>query len=288
MANRLQGKVAVITGGCSGIGLGTVELFISEGACVVVADILAENGMALEKRFSGQLRFIRCDVTQENDIAAAIALAVSEFGGLDIIFNNAGSVGCADTVENMSQDKWDHTMNLLVRSAMFGIKHSIAPMKARGGGAIVNTASISGVSTGGPPAYCVAKAAVIQLSRLAALELAPHRIRVNSVLPGIIPTPIFGNIIGMTHEKSEQLAELLLEGASSLQPLHQPGTPRDIAEACLFLASEASAFITGTELRVDGGATLIPQMELNPEKPGSMGYLIAQAMPKMGDRPNEK
>lgn len=281
MAGRLENKVAVVTGGCSGIGLATVELFIAEGAKVVVADISGEAGAALERRFPSKLRFARCDVTREEDVAATIALAVSAFGGLDVTFNNAGALGTADSIEAMQIERWDYTMNLLVRSAMFGIKHSIAPMKARGGGSIINTSSVAAVLTG-PPAYCVAKAAVLHLAHVAALELAPHNIRVNSVMPGFIPTRIFGAMAGLSRDQSAQLASLLAEGAGHSQPLPRAGRPEDIAEACLYFASDAAAFVTGTEMRIDGGVTLIPQMELNPEKPGSIGSLMVDSMQKLG------
>jgi NAD(P)-dependent dehydrogenase (short-subunit alcohol dehydrogenase family) len=270
MPGRLENKTAVITGGCSGIGLATVELFIAEGARVIVADILAEEGAALQNKFPDALRFVSCDVTREADVANAIRLAVHEFGRLDITFNNAGAVGTTDPIEDMRAEQWERTMHLLLRGPMFGIKHSIGPMKAGGGGAIVNTASISGVSTSGPPSYCVAKAAVIQLSRVAALELAPHRIRVNSILPGLIPTPIFGNMLGMSLQQSHTMAATIKDGAAALQPIPRPGSPQDIAQACLFLASDASAFVTGTELRVDGGRTLTTQA-------AASGSLIAKA-----------
>lgn len=146
-------------------------------------------------------------------------------------------------------------------------------MKTNGGGVIVNTASISGFSTSGPPSYCVAKAAVIQLKRVAALQLAPHRIRVNSILPGLIPTPIFGNMLGMSLQQSHGMAEVIKEGAAALQPIPRPGSPSDVAQACLFLASDASAFVTGTELRVDGGRTLTTQS-------AAPGSLIARAAQK--------
>jgi NAD(P)-dependent dehydrogenase (short-subunit alcohol dehydrogenase family) len=277
MSGRLQDKVAVITGACSGLGLETAELFIAEGAQVIAADIADDRGAALQNRFPGRLSFIHCDVTREPDVAAAMARAVSEFGGLDITFNNAGSIGPTDSIENIDADSWDRVVHVLLRSVLFGIKHSIKPMKRRGGGAIINTSSISGVTTAGPVGYCVTKAAVIQLSRVAALELGPYDIRVNSVVPGMIPTPIHGNSFGLSHEQSMSMLPTLIEGASGLQPLPRAGSPRDIAEACLYLASDASRFVTGTELRVDGGITLMHQMGLDAERPCTVGNLIAKA-----------
>lgn len=277
MAGRLTGKVAVITGGCSGLGLATTELFISEGARVVVADIMTAAGKALEKRFPDKLRFSNCDVTREQDVAAAIGVAVDEFGGLDITFNNAGALCTPETVETIQVQNWDYAMNLLLRGVLFGIKHSAGPMKARGGGAIINSSSISGVTASGPVGYCVAKAAVIQLTRVAALQLAPYRIRVNSLVPGLIPTPIFGAAFGMSHEIAQRMVPTLSAGAATLQPLPRAGSPRDIAEACLFLSTDSAAFVTGTELRIDGGATLMGQMGMENDQPGSVGNLIAAA-----------
>jgi NAD(P)-dependent dehydrogenase (short-subunit alcohol dehydrogenase family) len=285
MTARLQNKVAMITGGCSGIGLETAELFIAEGARVVVADIAVERGVALQKRFPNQLHFVSCDVTREADVAAAIGLAVSEFGGLDITFNNAGSIGPTDSIENMQTENWDRVMNTLLRSVMFGIKHSIKPMKLRGGGAIVNTSSISGVTTAGPVGYCVAKAAVIQLTRVAAIELGRHKIRVNALLPGMIPTAIFGNVFGMSHEQSMRMVPTLIQGGPALAPIPRSGSTRDVAEACLYLASDASTFVTGTELRVDGGITLLTQMGMDSDLPGTVGGLVAEAVQKAGFPP---
>lgn len=277
MAGRLSGKVALITGGCSGLGLETTELFIAEGARVVVADIMAAAGEALEQRFPDKLRFCTCDVTREEDVAAAVGVAVKQFGGLDITFNNAGALCTQETVETIQVENWDYALNLLLRGVLFGIKHSAPAMKARGGGAIVNSSSISGVTTSGPLGYCVAKAAVIQLSRVAALQLAPSRIRVNSLVPGLIPTPIFGAAFGMSHEVAKRMVPTLNAGAWALQPLPRAGSPRDVAEACLFLSTDSAAFVTGTELRIDGGMTLMGQMGMENEQPGSVGGLIAAA-----------
>jgi len=278
MTARLQDKVAVITGGCSGIGLETAQLFVSEGARVVIADIAEDVGRDLERRSPACLRFSKCDVTREEDVAAAVALAVREFGGLDITFNNAGALCATDTIETIEAESWDYAINLLLRGPLFGIKHSVGPMRARGGGSIVNTSSISGVTTSGPVGYCVGKAGVIQLSRVAACQLAPYNIRVNSLVPGLIPTPIFGTAFGMSRAESERMVPVLSAGASTLQPLPRAGKARDIAEACLFLSTEAGAFLTGTELRIDGGMTLMAQMNMENTQPGSVGSLIAAAV----------
>jgi NAD(P)-dependent dehydrogenase (short-subunit alcohol dehydrogenase family) len=257
MAGQLDGKVAVITGGCSGIGLGTVELFVAEGAKVVVGDVQDEKGAALAARFPDRLAYVHCDVTQDADIARTIATAAETFGGLDILFNNAGSGGATDDLEAMTVEAWDGTMDLLLRSVMLGMKHAIPLMRARGGGAIVNTASIAGLQAGwGPIAYSTAKAAVIHLTRVAAAQLSPQKIRVNAICPGLIATSIFGASIGLPREVADQMAARIVESAPQMQPVPKAGLPEDIARACLYLASDASAFVSGTHLVVDGALTI--------------------------------
>jgi NAD(P)-dependent dehydrogenase (short-subunit alcohol dehydrogenase family) len=257
MAGRLAGKVALITGGCSGIGLGTVELFVAEGAHVVAADVQDAKGDMLERRFPDSVRYIHADVTAEADIAAACALAVSAFGGLDILFNNAGHAGLPGGVEAITADGWDQVFALLVRGPALGMKHAQPLMRARGGGSVINTASIAGLQAGwGPLAYSTAKAAVIHLSRCAAAELSPQKIRVNAICPGLIATAIFGTAMGMGRDAADQMAALVAQNAAIAQPIPKSGLPEDIAAAALYLASDDSRFVTGTHLVVDGGITI--------------------------------
>jgi NAD(P)-dependent dehydrogenase (short-subunit alcohol dehydrogenase family) len=257
MTGRLEGKVALVTGGCSGIGLGTVELFVAEGAKVVAADLQDAKGATLEQRFPHQARYAHCDVTAEADIAAACALAADAFGGLDILFNNAGQAGLAAGVEALTSDGWDQTFALLVRAPALGMKHAAPLMQARGGGSIINTASVAGLQAGwGPLAYSTAKAAVIHMSRCAAAELSPHRIRVNAICPGLIATSIFGTALGMPRDGADQMAALVAQNAHAAQPIPKPGLPDDIARAALYLASDDALFVTGTYLLVDGGLTI--------------------------------
>ncbi|WP_374469377.1 SDR family oxidoreductase [Phenylobacterium sp.] len=257
MAGRLEGKVAVITGGVSGIGLGTVELFVAEGAQVVAADIQDEKGKMLEQRFPGRVRYAHCDVTAEVEIAAAVQLAKSEFGGLDILFNNAGISDAMRSIPEIEAETWTWIYNVLVRGPALGMKHAVPLMLERGGGAIVNTASIAGLQAGwGPIAYSSAKAAVIHMSRVAAAQLSPQNIRVNAICPGLIATSIFGASLGMPREGADQLAALVAAHAAKVQPVPKAGMPDDIAQAALYLASDASAFVTGTHLVVDGGITV--------------------------------
>lgn len=271
MSGRLAGKVALITGGCSGIGLGTVELFVAEGAQVVAADLQADKGAALEARFGDKVRFAPCDVTREADIEAAVGLAVSAFGGLDILFNNAGAGGTMGGVEDMTAAEWDRTFALLVRGPMLGMKHAVPVMKARGGGSIINTASIAGLQAGwGPLAYSTAKCAVIHLSKVASAELAPQRIRVNAICPGLIATSIFGASLGLPIAVADQMAARVAEVAPAMQPIPKAGVPDDIAQMALFLGSDASAFVTGGHFVVDGGITIGSRHAWDPTAPSPL------------------
>lgn len=265
MAGRLDEKIALITGGCSGIGLATVELFVAEGARVVVADLQDEKGKVLEQRFPGRVVYQRCDVVEEADIAAATARAKEAFGGLDILFNNAGAGGVAAGVLDMPAEGWDFTQNLLLRAPMLGMKHAAPLMIARGGGSVINTASIAGLEAGWGLAYGVAKAGVIHLSKLAAAELAVHNIRVNAICPGVIVTPIFGIAIGMERPAADQMAASLVDAAGRMQPIRRAGAPIDIARAALYFASEDSSFVTGSHQVVDGGILVGPRNSWDPE-----------------------
>ena len=257
MAGRLEGKVALITGGCSGIGLGAVELFLAEGARVVAGDVQDEKGAMLETRFPGRLRYAHCDVTNEAQIAAACVLAAEAFGGLDILFNNAGHAGLPGGVEAMTAEGWDATFALLVRGPALGMKHALPLMRARGGGSIINTASIAGLQAGwGPLAYSTAKGAVIHMTRCAAAELSPQKIRVNAICPGLIATSIFGTALGMPREAADQMAAMIVQNAAGVQPIPKAGLPADIAAAALYLASDDSAFVSGTHIVVDGAITI--------------------------------
>ena len=249
---RLEGRVAVITGGASGMGRATVERFLSEGASVVVGDLNSANGERLVEELSrhghaDRLRFTRTDVSVEDDVAAMIELASSSFGRLDVVFNNAGLGGAVGPITEIDVEAWDYTFHVLVRGVFLGTKHGARAMIGHGeGGSIINTASIAGLSGGaGPQAYSAAKAAVINLSKTTAVELAPHRIRVNAICPGLIFTPLM-------HLGDEEDAERVMR---SVQPLPRRGEGADIAAAALYLASDESVFVSGEALVVDGALT---------------------------------
>jgi NAD(P)-dependent dehydrogenase (short-subunit alcohol dehydrogenase family) len=260
MTSRLDGKITVITGAASGIGLATLELFVEAGARALAADFNAETGLALEKRFPGVVRFALCDVTKVDQLKAAIDGAAAHFGGLDILFSNAGSGGSPAKVDEWEQTGWDHTQNLLLRSVAAGASFATPHMKQRGGGSIINTSSISALQSGfAPLAYSVAKAGVLHYTQIAAAQLSAHKIRINAVIPGFIATNIFGSSMGMSLDEAKKIAAQVSERSGSANPMGRSGQPRDIAEAVLFLASDAAGFITGTSITVDGGITIGPR-----------------------------
>jgi NAD(P)-dependent dehydrogenase (short-subunit alcohol dehydrogenase family) len=277
--NKLAGKVAVITGAASGIGRATLDRFVDEGARVLAADVQTGAFDELAKTHGDSVLCRKCDVTDERDIAAAMQAAVDAWGGLDIVFNNAGSGGSIATIDEINADEWDRTQALLLRSVALGIRHASTHMKVRGGGAIVNTASIAGLFAGfSPIAYAVAKAGVIQLSKIAAAELARYSIRVNSICPGLITSNIFAASFGITGEKAVQVNAAIKAVAPAAQPVAREGSPAEIAKVCLFLASEDSAFITGEHIVVDGGLTIGPRHSWDPATPSAIRSLIESVM----------
>lgn len=266
MAGRLQGKVAVITGGCSGIGLGTVERFAAEGAKVLVGDVDEAAGGRLAERFDGAVAFRRCDVTEEADLAGLMDAAAERFGGLDVVFNNAGAGGARETLAEMTGEAWDRTQALLLRSVALGMRYAIPHLKRRGGGSIINTASIAGMQAGaGPIAYSTAKAAVIHLTRLAAAELGRDGIRVNAICPGLILTNIFTPADMIPPGMVDMVKASMAQTAPDAQPIARAGQPADIASAALFFASDESAFVTGVHMLVDGGMFTGPRQAWDPE-----------------------
>lgn len=253
---RMKDKVAMITGGASGIGRRTVERFVEEGGRVVVADIQDTAGLRLCEDLGEATRFVHCDVTREADIAAAVALAADSWGRLDLMFNNAGRGGDPNPIAAMPMEGWDATMALLVRSVMLGIKHAASVMQGQGSGSIVSTASVAGLLPGSTaPAYAVAKAAVIHLTKCAALELAASGIRVNCICPGLIATPIFARTAQLPTQLDPQAVESVRAVLSDCQPLQRGGRTDDIAEGVLYLADDRAGFVTGTALTIDGGLT---------------------------------
>jgi NAD(P)-dependent dehydrogenase (short-subunit alcohol dehydrogenase family) len=247
---RLEDRVGVITGGASGIGLATALRFLKEGAAVVIADYNAATGEAAlaEARRLGfdDVDFIRTDVSKETDVEAMVARAVDLFGGLDIVFNNAGITGAIGPLTETTAEDWDYTFNINVKGVFLGIKHAARIMRARGnGGVIINTSSIGGLcGDAGPLAYSAAKAAVINLTRAAAVELAPDRIRVNAICPGFIATPLAAGSPDTSTAERE---------FATKQPWPEAGVSDHVAGAALFFAGDDATFVTGESLVVDGG-----------------------------------
>lgn len=247
----LEGKGALITGAASGIGRATALLFAREGAAVAIADIDREGGESVVETIAGQggsAVFIPCDVSVAEDCNRAVERTVQEFGRLDILFNNAGIIRRA-TVPDTTEEEWDRAMAVNSKSVFLMCRYAIPVMARAGGGVIINTASGWGLVGGRRAAsYCASKGAVVQLTRAMALDHGEQNIRVNCICPGDTDTP-------MLQEEARQLELPPVEfvaGAAD-RPLKRVGSPEDIARAVLYLASDASSFVTGTTLVVDGG-----------------------------------
>ena len=251
---RLENKVAVITGAASGIGRASAVRFAGEGAAVVIADLNQDGGESAVrdcKEHGGHAVFQRADVSTEADVQAMIARAVNEFGGLDIIYNNAGLAGALGPLEQTTVENWDRTLAVLLRCVFLGIKHAVPEMRKRGRGSIISTASVAGLQGfNGLHAYCAAKAGVINLTRSAAGEFGKDRIRVNCICPGVINTPLAQQDVPGGRETVDQLFK-------TAQPYPRTGLPDDIAAMALFLAADDSEWVTGQALVVDGGLVAV-------------------------------
>ncbi|HEX2890458.1 glucose 1-dehydrogenase [Vineibacter terrae] len=249
MAGRLQDKVAIITGGGSGMGRDTVLHFLDEGARVMVADINEDNGrqtvaLAKAQGHADRAAYVRCDVAEEAEVAAMVAAAERTFGTLDIAYLNAGVGGAFGPIGETTVEGWDYTFAVLVRSVFLGMKHASQAMRRHDrGGVILSTASVAGIVGGaGSHAYSAAKAAVISLTQNVATELAPHRIRVNAIAPGVISTPL------LHRGKPEKF-----EAQFRRQPWPERGEGKHIATVAAFLCSDDARFVTGETVKVDGG-----------------------------------
>jgi NAD(P)-dependent dehydrogenase (short-subunit alcohol dehydrogenase family) len=254
--SELAGKVAIVTGGASGIGAATVERFVAEGARVVIADVGRERGEALAAACGADALFRQTDVAVPDQVRALVTTTVETFGGLHVMFNNAGTSG---TFHRRFFDDdladFQRIMSVNVLGVMAGTQMAARHMAANGGGSIINTSSIGGIQAGGGVmTYRASKAAVIHFTKCAAIELAHWEIRVNCLAPGNIPTPLLaGSATDLDDEATKRFEAAIRQQMRDDRPLKREGTPADVAEAALYFASDRSRYVTGTVLPVDGG-----------------------------------
>ncbi|MFT6558091.1 SDR family NAD(P)-dependent oxidoreductase [Sneathiella sp.] len=252
---KLDGKFALITGGTSGIGLRSVEIFIEEGATVAFSGRREKEGAEIAERLGDRAHFIRADVSVEKDVENMIQETVGRFGRIDALFNNAGGPAPVGSIETVDYEKSMQAMSVLFGGVMLGIKHVAPIMKKQGSGSIINNASIAGHLAGYSTSmvYSAAKSAVLQLTRSAAMELGESNIRVNSISPGATATGIFGKALGLEGKAAEETADVAADILRTAQPIPRAGLPEDIARAAVFFASDDSSFVNAADLIVDGG-----------------------------------
>jgi NAD(P)-dependent dehydrogenase (short-subunit alcohol dehydrogenase family) len=252
VTGRLDGKVAIVTGGASGIGEGTVRRFHAEGARVVVADLQDERGQALADELGAGALFVRTDVTSEESVAALVDTAVREFGGLDVMFNNAGIIGAVGPIDRTRMDDADLTVAVNLRGVLLGMKHAARVMKPQRSGAIISTSSPAGVMGGvGAHVYSAVKAGIIGLSNSVAAELRTYGVRCNVVIPGAVVSAMTADLVAGGADDIEGAQAALDRSRYMSRPLQ----PADVAAGVLYLASDEAAFVTGVVLPVDAGMT---------------------------------
>lgn len=252
--DRLKGKTAIVTGAALGLGRAMVIRMAEEGASVAAFDVLDEEGQALATELHGRglnVRYWHCDVSSEKEVARAFGDAAAYFGRLDVVVNNAGISGVNKPTHEITEEEWDRVQAINVKGVFFCTKHAIAPLRQAGGGSIINLSSVYGlVSAADVPPYHASKGAVRLMSKTDALIYAPDKIRVNSIHPGFIWTPMVEKYLG---EKADP--EASRKATDALHPLGHMGEPDDIAWGVVYLASDEAKFITGAELVIDGGYT---------------------------------
>lgn len=255
MGDRLKGKAAIVTGGTSGIGKKTVEIFAKEGASVLIAARREKEGRELADTLGDKVEFIKTDVSREDDVQKMIDFAVERFGKLDCLFNNAGCPAPVGSIETIPLKDYEAAISVLLGGVMLGMKHAAPVMRKQGYGSIINNGSVAGVLAGYSSSiiYSAAKAAVIHLTKVVAMELGEKNVRVNCISPGGIATGIFAKALGKSTEDAEKSAEAVKQSLAGMQPVPRAGLPEDIALAAVFLASDESTFVNGHNLVVDGG-----------------------------------
>jgi len=247
MENGFKNKVAIVTGGSSGIGRAAAIAFAKKGAKVVVADWIENTEtMDMLENIGGEAIFVKCDVSKKGDVKSLIEKTIKSFGRLDYAFNNAGIEGTSASVQDCSEENWDKTIGVNLKGIWLCMKYEIPEMLKQGKGVIINTASVAGlVGFQGLPAYVASKHGIIGLTKTAALECAKLGIRINAVCPGVIQTPMIDRLTGKTEEAIEQFTEL--------EPVGRFGQPEEIANAVIWLCSDEASFVTGVAIPVDGG-----------------------------------
>jgi NAD(P)-dependent dehydrogenase (short-subunit alcohol dehydrogenase family) len=251
MGDRLQGKVAVVTGAASGIGAASARRFVAEGALVVVADVQTDLGRAVVNDLGESGRFIECDVTSEAAVAAAVQLALDTWGRLDVMFNNAGVVGAVGPIAETDSEAWHRSIDILLHSVFYGCKHAARVMVPQGSGSIISTSSIAGVIGGlGPHGYTAAKTAVVGLTKSVASELGPKGVRCNAIAPGAIPTALTAAVV------SGDVTDLDAVARQSKERYGRASHVDDIANAALYLASDEAGYVNGHTLVVDYGRSV--------------------------------
>jgi NAD(P)-dependent dehydrogenase (short-subunit alcohol dehydrogenase family) len=252
----LDGKIAIVTGGTSGIGEGIAKAFVSEGAKVVIVGRREQEGRALEKRLG--VRFVRADVAIEADVKAMVDRTLERFGRLDCLVNNAGIPSPMISITEIDVPTIDQVLAVNVRGVILGVKHAARVMLPQGSGSVINIGSVAG-HRGGLSAhvYSASKGAVSALTRSAAAELGEKGIRVNTISPGAIVTGIFGKNAGLTGAEADKVSGLAKEMFAVIQPIPRAGLSDDIAQAAVFLASDGSGFVNGQDIVIDGGQTAV-------------------------------
>jgi len=254
MSRRLQDKVAIITGGTSGIGRRTAEIFAEEGACVLIAARRVDEGRKLADRLGDNVDFLQTDVSSETDVKRMIDYAVDRFGKLDCLFNNAGVPATHGGIAEIPFADYEYALSVLLGGVFLGMKHAAPVLCTQGSGSIINTGSVAGILAGySSIVYSAAKAAVIHMTKVVAMELGESNVRVNCISPGGIATGIFGKAAGLPTDQAEKTTAMMKQILADIQPIRRAGIVDDIARAAVFLASDESTFINGHNLVVDGG-----------------------------------
>lgn len=244
----LDGRVALVTGGSGGIGMATLRRFVREGAAVVCADIDEDRGEQIVSELTaqgGKAVFARCDVAEQSQVDAAVESAISNFGRIDVLFNNA-AISSGGYIANLDAAGWDHSLRVMLTGPLYGMQAAIPHMIEQGGGSIISTSSIYGLVAGaGSAPYNTAKAGLINLTRTAAVEYGRKNVRVNAICPGVVETPMFAQVLEIGLKSREAVADMHVLGRTI--------EPEEVASLALFLASDESSAITGQAIVIDGG-----------------------------------